>query len=124
MIPVTLSKEMEEFIKWANKNLWDSGEEFQYLNVDKLAELLNGAPRRIIEHPAVGKNKPWKSHEVFINEKWKTLGRTDLRDDVRTYGGISIWPVSSDTCHVSTETRYGARLTDDGLYIIDSFSDG
>lgn len=54
--------------------------------------------------------------QVFYNGKWMELGRTDELDDIRT--------MICDAKFKDYKPRFGARITTDGFFVIDSISDG
>lgn len=58
--------------------------------------------------------------QVFFRGNWRSLYRTDLKDDVGTFRRNA----SLEDYQRLAERCYGARLLDDGLGIVDSRSDG
>lgn len=77
-------------------------------------------------------DKAWESVAVLYRDKWLELGRTDLHDDVRTGAGISLMPNAAPTPDDPAEivarfikrVVFGARVTEDGFFVIDRLTDG
>jgi hypothetical protein len=95
----------------------------------EFVESLKTQPIRYRTHPTTPRpdGSPgwpaWQSAQILHDGKWFDLCRTDLTDNVTTYGGISFGDPEGK-CSVDFCTLYGARVTEDTIYIIDSWSDG
>lgn len=92
-------------------------------SINDARKLLSSAPMRW------GKEDYWKHRtaEVQIDGKWLHLCRTDLADDVCTYGGHDFQEELDGLREKYLRgIGYGARLTEsgDGFAVVDSFSDG
>jgi len=114
-----------EFVDSYNRAIRQSwGRPFFYLPPEIVEAELKGAETRIVLHGAEGDRGFFRYREIFWRGQWYTLCRTDLKDNVTTYGGIAFGSPDG-VCWVSLEHNYyGARVTDKTIFIIDAFSDG
>ena len=69
--------------------------------------------------------------EIFYKEKWRELGRCDWSDDVRTFVGFTSQhsyydePIAHFCSSIlNVGDKPGARITEDGFFVIDALSDG
>lgn len=117
----------------ANKLVRERNGPFEYWDAKTVEEKLRGVETRMREHPATEGKYPqdaWYSKQVKIDGRWLDLCRTDLCDDVRTSGAIPIMPRPpaglENVAQVMEQYDrcFGARVTDDAIFIIDSYSDG
>lgn len=60
--------------------------------------------------------------QIKYRGQWRLLGRTDLLDDVRT----SVWGVEVEEAitEAMRTVVYGARVTENGFFVIDRLTDG
>jgi hypothetical protein len=105
------------------------GEPFEYWDDAELKKKLANAEQRWRTHKRDGNWPEWRSRQVKIDGTWYDLCRTDLCDDIRTWGLIPLAPSPpaelANTAQVNSECHtYGARVTADTIYVIDSLSDG
>ncbi len=114
----------QDAIEYFNKYFWAKNKEFDYWPPEKTNKILGESPRRDKEHEDKIFGGKWYSEEVLVDNIWYGLARTDLHDDVRTCGLRSIAPVFSDRVYISQATIFGARVTKEKIYVIDSLSDG
>lgn len=89
------------------------------LSADDTRKVLAAAPCRWVD-------KAWESVAILYRDKWLELGRTDLHDDVRTGAGISLMSNAAPTLVARFIKRvvFGARVTEDGFFVIDRLTDG
>jgi hypothetical protein len=121
------TKEGPEQIAAANAFFQKDWQPFTYYGPE-FVETLKDKPTRYYEHPAEYKSDgslwspAWQSIQVCHDGRWYHVCRTDLTDNVTTWGAI---PFGGDgKCQIRYERSYGARVTDDTIYVIDSWSDG
>jgi hypothetical protein len=116
----------QEWIDNANAYVRKRRDDFEYWDVGTLKQKMAVAERDLKEHDSALCVSAWYSHRVKIDGKWFDLCRTDLCDDIRTWGSVPLFPVPSDVAQVTAnyDKTFGARVTDDTIFIIDSISDG
>ena len=118
----------DEQIAAANEFFRKYWQPFDY-HGPEFVKSLKAQPTRYRIHPATPKpdGSPgwpeWKSVQVLHSGKWFDLCRTDLTDNVTTWGAISLSDPEGK-CSVEFDHSYGARVTEDTIYIIDRWSDG
>ena len=88
------------------------------LSVEETIAALQRSPARI--------GKAWYGDvvEILYEGKWRRLCRTDLKDDVCTGTCEKIADASKVIAEYEGRVHFGARITDERIAIVDSFSDG
>lgn len=105
-------KELDEFLakKWNRTH--------KYLSVEEAEKALSvcATKEELESHDGDIRHALTRAY-IFYDGKWRRLHRTDLMDDVGTLrdAGVKFYKQS---------IGYGARVTEDGFGVIDSFSDG
>ena len=91
------------------------------LSVDETRAVLEAVPNRLVEYStaSVGGTRVGHEVEIFYNGAWMILGRTDLKDNICTSH-----PFRASMEYYKSLIRYGARVTKNGFFVIDSWSDG
>ena len=109
-------------------------EEYKDLGIDLkpsvARQVLETCRWRWREIPAKGQVGPHQILEIMYSDKtgdkWLSLGRTDLHDNVATtcVGTTNKSFYEDPIKHHIDRTLLGARVTDGGFFVIDSFTDG